>query len=492
MRSVKIVMPDKIGRIAPEIYGHFSEHIGGVMRDGIWVGKDSKVPNINGFRKDLIEKLRKITPPVIRWPGGCFAETYHWRDGIGENRPVRPGWWTSYDRRYEDNAVGTHEFMELCSLVGAKPYFAVNVTSITPMEARDWLDYCLSPRGSTTLALEREKNGHPEPFEIPYWGIGNENWGGGGNMTPDYYALEYRRFSTVMWNVVCGRGFVDKPCDFIVGGANGGDFNWTHTLASNLERTPVPMGGMSFHYYCGNAGDPLRFSIDEWYEQLRKAEIMEWLINRHYAIVQGRGLEGKMKLVIDEWGCWHPEGSGPSKGYNLFEQQSTMRDAMVAAVTLNIFNNHCDKIKMANVAQLCNNLHALFLAGGEHCVTTPTYHVFDMFKGHQGGDGLRVLVDDNADLRHRISVSASVKDGKLTLTLANLNCEEDAVIVPEFLGIKRELCDATATVLAAEDMHACNTFENPDAVIPYQMSVDLNQPVTIPKAGIVCIQANIR
>ena len=243
-KTVQIVMPEVIGHVAPEIYGHFTELIGGVFYDGLWVGRDSPIPNIRGFRKDLVEKLRAIRPAVLRWPGGCFAETYHWRDGIGPNRPVRPSWWTSSDGRYESNAVGTHEFLDLCELVGAKAYLAVNVTSVTPLEAREWMDYCLSPRGSTTLALEREGNGHPEPFRVDYWGIGNENWGGGGYMTPDTYAREYRRFATVLSNL-CGA----PASNFIIGGANGGDFAWTRGVLENLFADPIPSLGMSFHFY---------------------------------------------------------------------------------------------------------------------------------------------------------------------------------------------------------------------------------------------------
>ena len=234
-KTVQIVMPEVIGHVAPEIYGHFTELIGGVFYDGLWVGRDSPIPNIRGFRKDLVEKLRAIRPAVLRWPGGCFAETYHWRDGIGPNRPVRPSWWTSSDGRYESNAVGTHEFLDLCELVGAKAYLAVNVTSVTPLEAREWMDYCLSPRGSTTLALEREGNGHPEPFRVDYWGIGNENWGGGGYMTPDTYAREYRRFATVLSNL-CGA----PASNFIIGGANGGDFAWTRGVLENIFADPIP------------------------------------------------------------------------------------------------------------------------------------------------------------------------------------------------------------------------------------------------------------
>ncbi len=482
MKTLYTVLPEKIGRIAPEIYGHFSEHIGGVFYDGLYVGKDSKIPNIKGFRKDIIEKLREINIPVLRWPGGCYAETYNWRDGIGENRPVRPSWWTLNDGRYEPNTIGTHEFVELCELIGAKPYFAMNVTSITPLDARDWMDYCLSPKGSTTLALEREKNGHPEPFDIPYWGVGNENWGGGGNMTPEYYAGEYRKFATVMHNTV-PRG---KHVDLIAGGANGGDTNWTNKLAENVNFADYTLGGMSFHYYCGNAGDPVNFTEDEWYRQLRQADVMEELIVRHYGALLGHRKEDKMKLVIDEWGCWHPDGSGPSRGYNLFEQQSTVRDAMVSAITLNIFNNHCEKIKMANVAQICNNLHALFLAGGENCIVTPTYHVFKMFKEHMGGEAVRTLCAKDGG----ISSSASIKDGYLTLTLANRSCTEDAEISLEMLGGKVE-STASALLLAEDDMHAHNTFENPENVKIKEISLDISKPITLPKAAIISVRAKL-
>ena len=487
MKKVTIVFPEKIGTVAPEIYGHFTEHIGGVFYDGLWVGKDSEIPNIRGFRKDLVEKLKAIHPPVLRWPGGCFAEAYNWRDGIGENRPVRTNWWQHRDGRTESNAVGTHEFIDLCEMVGAKPYFAVNVTSITPLEALNWMDYCLSPKGSTTLALEREKNGHPEPFDIPYWGIGNENWGGGGNMTPDYYALEYRRFATVLKNFCGDRGQV------IAGGADNADYAWTEGLTSNLAHAKgkIPVDGMSFHYYCGKSGDCVDYTEDDWYMLMEKAEGMEERINRHYAFTVGHGLKDKMKLVVDEWGCWHPDGSGPSKGYNLFEQQSTMRDAVITALTLNIFNNHCDCVKMANVAQLCNNLHCLFLAGGENCIVTPAYHVFDMYKNHQGGEGLRTLVSDNEELKTRVSASASVKDNVVTITLANLSCTEDAEISLDLLGLEGKVASASAVVLASDDMRNHNTFENPNAVTPVTVDADVTKTVVIPKAGVVALTLNL-
>lgn len=489
MKQVYLICPEKIGRIEPELYGHFAEHIGGVMRNGIWVGRDSNIPNIRGFRREIVEKLRRIAPPVIRWPGGCFAETYHWRDGIGANRPVRAGWWTSYDGRAETNAVGTHEFLDFCGMVGAKPYFAVNVTSITPMEARDWVEYCTAPRGSTTLALERGKNGSPEPFDIPYWGIGNENWGGGGNMTPEFYTLEYRRFATMLGNLMVHRDGT-KLGSLICGGANGEDYAWTDGLTSGLAGTHVPVDGMSVHYYCGKAGQAIDFSVQDWYDLIQRAQRMEELICRHYAIAVGHGMQAKMRLVVDEWGCWHPEGSGPSAGKNLFEQQSTMRDAVIAALTLNIFNNHCDKVRMANLAQLCNNLQSLFLADGANCIATPNYYVFELFRPHQGADAIRTVTEDNAD-SDVVSVSASVKDGMLTMTLANCSCEESVTVAPILLGAEWDGA-GKAYLLDGDGMQAHNTFEEPDAVRIRPMPLDHPPRLTLPPASVAMLQIRIR
>ena len=487
MKKISILYPKKLGTIAPEVYGHFSEHIGGVFYDGLWVGKGSEIPNINGFRKEAIEKLRAINPPVLRWPGGCFAEVYNWRDGIGENRPVRRNWWTKHDGRYEPNEIGTHEFVELCELIGAKPYFAVNVTSITPLEAWNWMDYCLSPRGSTTLALEREKNGHPEPFNIPFWGIGNENWGGGGNMSPESYAMEYRRFATLL-------KYTGFPVELIAGGANGGDYAWTRGLASLLEKKRGIVDAMSFHYYCSNKRDgeedPVNFTDAQWYDLFRRAEKMEDLIVRHYGTAMSYKMEDKLKLVIDEWGCWHAEGSGPSKGYNLFEQQATMRDAIVAALTMNIFNKHCDKIRMANIAQVCNNIQSLFLSEGEHFIVTPNYYVFDFYKDHQGAESLDTVASDNDAYESRVSVSASVKDGKMLVTMANYALDSDTEISLDLLGASVK-GTAKMRVLKSDDVHACNTFDAPDTITPTECEIDVTKPFTLPKASVVAISVAI-
>lgn len=480
MKTVYLLYPEKRRTIAPELYGHFTEHIGGVFYDGLWVGKDSSIPNIKGFRKEIIEKLRAIKAPVIRWPGGCYAETYDWRDGIGENRPMRINWWTQNDGRYEPNAVGTHEFMDLCEAVGADAYFAANLTSVTPLHIRNWMDYCLSPKGTTALAKEREQNGHPEPFNVPFWGVGNENWGGGGNMQPDYYANEFRRFSTIMNNAF-------PKTELFACGENARDFDWTDGLMRNLRNSEKHMQGFAMHYYCGAAGDPVAFSEAEWTQQLEQAAEMEQIIQRNWHIICGYGMQNYAKLVIDEWGCWHPDGSGPSKGYNLFEQQSTMRDAMVTALTLNIFNNHCEKIRMANAAQMVNNLHCLFLAGGEHCIVTPTYHVFDMYKEHQGAQAVRTVVTENEEFASSITVSASRKDGKTLVTIGNLSCTEDAEITLEGVGGGIPM-QAKAILLHHGDMHAHNTFEAPETVVPQELVLDVTKSIMVPKAGILAIR----
>jgi len=479
-KNVYLLYPRTVGTVAPEIYGHFTEHIGGVIYDGIWVGEDSDIPNIKGFRKDIVDGLRAIKAPVIRWPGGCYAEVYDWRDGIGKERPKRINWWTQNDGRYEPNEVGTHEYMDFCEAVGAKAYFAANLTSVTPLHIRNWMDYCLSPRGTTTLALEREANGHPEPFDIPYWGVGNENWGGGGNMKPEYYANECRRFAALMNNAF-------PNVELYACGENGFDYNWTDVLMRELKNAHCPTNGFAMHYYCGASGDPLSFTSDEWTQMLRQASQMNEIIQRNWHIICGCNMQNNAKLVIDEWGCWHPGGSGPSRGFNLFEQQSTVRDGMVTALTLNIFNNNCDKIRMANAAQLVNNLHACFLSLGKECVKTPTYHVFDMYKEHQNGRCIDTIVTDNEVFEESISVSATHKDDMTLVTIGNLSCTEDVEVSLSAVGA--DIPDnAEISLLYAEDMHAHNTFDAPDTVTPKYTSADPSRPVLIPKTGVMAIR----
>ena len=498
MNNLYIFSPEKIGTISPNIYGHFAEHLGGVIYDGMWVGESSNVPNIKGFRAELVEKLKAINPPILRWPGGCFAETYDWRDGIGprDKRPVRLNWWTTHGDRREPNEVGTDEFVYFCRLIGAEPYIAANVTTLKPLDIRDWIDYCNSPRGTTTYAKLREQNGNPEPFGVKYWGVGNETWGGGGNMTAEVYAHEYRRYAMIMSNT-------DPSIKLIGSGANANDFSWTKRFMEVFSTSDKIMSYFSLHYYCWGSGNPVAFNTNEWYQQLVQAAGIENCLRRHWNYICGFGMEKYAKLCIDEWGAWHPEGSGPSKGYNLFEQQSSMRDAMVAALTLNIFNNNCDKVAIAAVAQLVNCLHSLFLASGPNLITTPTYHVFDMYKGHQGGEAVKTVVDNNEDITftspvngreshiNKLSYSASIKDGKLTLTVANLSHDTSEVLQLVPIGIKLA-GTAQIGILTHSDYHAHNTFEDPENVKAEYKSIDISDGVlTIPAASIIALTADI-
>lgn len=487
MDRVHILYPERVGTISPEIYGHFSEHIGGVIYGGIWVGENSKIPNVNGFRKALAEKFSELRPPVLRWPGGCFAETYDWRDGIGvpEKRPKTVNWWYHNDGRLESNRFGTHEFIAFCRLVGAKPYFAANSTSLTPLQIRNWMEYCNFPSG-TSLSEERAANGNPEPFGVPYWGLGNENWGGGGMMTPEEYCAVYRKYATVCSSV-------ENKAEFIACGPNGGDYDWTRRFFEAFYRYSSPAGckldGFSMHYYCGTSGLATEFNEEQWYELLEKAARIEEILKRHRAVMDSYDPERKVSLIIDEWGCWHREGSGPSKGKNLFEQQVTMRDAAVTGLTLNIFNNHCDKVKMANAAQLVNNLHTMFLTEDDRMVVTPNYHVYRMMREHQGASCLRALAEceTNGGIP-RLSVSASVKDGKTAITLVNTSYSDPAETEIRLYGGSFARSVEKTTLSAAPD--AYNTFENPDAVSPATEIIDAcgdRLGLTLPAASVVTL-----
>ena len=492
MKSVTVCLNHSRGVIAPEIYGHFCEHLGGVFYDGLWVGPDSPIENIHGFRKALVDSFRKICPPVLRWPGGCFAETYDWRDGIGprEKRPRRLNWWYNNDGRVESNQVGTHEFIDLCRLVGAQPYFAANMISVTPLHIRDWMEYCNMPAHETTLADERAQNGDEQPFGVRYWGIGNENWGGGGNMTAEMCAREFMRCATVCRSVPGQKALV--AC-----GANGHDVAWTREMMRTMHAKGCLPEALSVHYYCGTAGTPQEFTESQWYELLRKADFMRRIVDDHRAAMDEFDPERRVSLFVDEWGCWHQEGTGPSKGKNLFEQQSNLRDAVVAALTLNLFNNRCDVVGMSNVAQLCNNLHTLYLASGEHFLETPTYFVYDLFKAHQGARQLETLVDcgcagpdDGEAPLCQVSASASqAQDGSVTLTLANLSVTDSADVRLDALG-GALTGTAEISTLCAADPHTCNTFENPHAVRPVRESRPFasGDTIRLPAASVVSVR----
>ena len=464
--SVNILLDEAIGTIRPALYSQFAEHIGGVIYDGIWVGPESKVPNIDGIRRALVEHVRQLGPVVVRWPGGCFADKYHWRDGIGASakRPRRFGRWRE---ETETNQFGTHEFMRFCQLCGVEPYFAANVGTGSPEEFQQWVEYCNAPGGSTTLADDRSTNGQRQPFGVRYWGVGNESWGCGGKFIPEDYCREYRRFTD--WLPQYG-----VPLYLIAAGPNGNNTEWTRRFFARwADGARAPIQGWAPHYYCGTTGHALQFNPDQWYEQLHKANHMETLIKDQWGALAEFDPKHTIKLVIDEWGSWHPEGTEINKRH-LYEQMSTLRDALVAALTLDTFNRHAEKVDMANVAQLINNLHSLFLADGDRFVATPNYHVYTMYRPHQGGKAVRVAVEapdvifkagGTEQKIFRVAGSASLAGPKdATLTLVHTHATEPAEIVIRLRGGAAN--QVRQTVLSHTQLNAHNTFEKPDNLVP--------------------------
>jgi alpha-N-arabinofuranosidase len=485
--AVTVRFDEPIGTIKPEIYSQFAEHIGGVIYDGIWVGPDSKIPNIDGVRRALVEHVRQLGPVVVRWPGGCFADKYHWRDGIGprDRRPRRFGRWRE---ETETNQFGTHEFLHFCRLCGVTPYLAANVGTGQPEEFQQWLEYCNAPAGSTSLADERASNGQREPFGVRYWGVGNESWGCGGKFVPDDYCREYRRYTD--WLPEYG-----VPLYLIAAGPNGNNTEWTRRFfAKWADGARAPIHGWAPHYYCGTTGHALKFSTDEWYEQLYKANLMEPLILDQWKTLAEFDPKHTVKLVIDEWGSWHPEGTEINKKH-LYEQMSTLRDGLVAALTLDTFNRHAEKVDMANVAQLVNNLHSLFLADGDRFVATPNFYVYTMYRPHQGGTSLRLDVEAPA-LRYklggqerqlfRVAGSASIKGAKeATITLVHTHATEPAAVTIRLRGRSGER--VRHTVLAHSELNAHNSFERPNVVVPTADDLKVRGPdlaVVLPPASV--------
>ena len=353
---------DTIATINPNIYGHFAEHLGRCIYDGIWVGPDSAIPNIDGFRKDIVEAMRKLKPPVIRWPGGCFADDYHWQDGVGprSQRPRRIN--IHWGEVVESNQVGTQEFIRFCRLVGAEPYFCGNVGSGTPRELREWVEYCNFPHSGpdgSSWAQQRAADGTPEPFNVNYWGVGNENWGCGGNFSPEDYCTEFRRFASFV------RGFGKKLTVIACGPANN-DVEWTDRFFRKLNKDYWPFNnidGFAAHYYCGTAGTATEYTQDEWYRLLEKGLKMEELVVQQRAAMDAWDPQRRIGLIVDEWGTWHPVEKGTNPAF--LYQQNTIRDALVAANTLDIFNRHADKVVMSNIAQTINVLQAMILTEGD-------------------------------------------------------------------------------------------------------------------------------
>ena len=459
----------KKGHINPEIYGHFSEHLGRCIYEGLYVKEDSGIPNVNGMRTDVVEALKEIRVPVLRWPGGCFADEYHWMDGVEPKNKRKKMINTHWGGVLEDNSFGTHEFFELCRQLGCKTYVNGNVGSGTVREMSEWVEY-MTFDGVSPMADLRKENGRSKPWKVDYFGVGNENWGCGGNMTPEYYANLYRRYQTYVRDYK-----KDEPIRKICGGPNAGDTDWTRKVLATCFAAPHPdrdfhgfMDGLSLHYYTypgswENKGSATCFDEKEWYETLYRALYIEELIRMHGAIMDGYDPEKKIGLIVDEWGTWFDVEPGTNPGF--LYQQSTMRDALVAAVSLNIFNKYCDRVKMACIAQMVNVLQAVILTEGERMLLTPTYHVFHMYREHQGAE---LLSSEFADVPatgmeeyQMPSLCESVsmgEDGSIFATIANLSIEESQPVELVFAQMRPK--EVRAKILT-EEMHAFNTFDEP-------------------------------
>ncbi|TCN26578.1 alpha-N-arabinofuranosidase [Mesobacillus foraminis] len=479
------------GKINKNIYGHFAEHLGRCIYEGIWVGEDSEIPNTNGIRNDVLEALKNIQIPVLRWPGGCFADEYHWKDGVGprENRKRMVN--THWGGVVENNHFGTHEFMMLCELLGTEPYICGNVGSGTVQEMSEWVEY-MTFEGESPMANWRRENGRDEPWKLKYFGVGNENWGCGGNMRPEYYADLYRRYQTYV------RNYGDNKVYKIAGGANVDDYNWTEVLMKNAHWL---MDGLSLHYYTipGDfwlgKGSALDFEEDEWFITMKKSLHMEELIKKHGTIMDKYDPEKRIGMIIDEWGTWFDVEPGTNPGF--LYQQNSIRDALVAGLHFNIFHKHSDRVQMTNIAQTVNVLQAMILTEGEKMILTPTYHVFEMFKVHQDAKLLAVdsLVNEyeyKDEKLPQVSVSASKNDeGKVHISLCNIDHKNEAQLELDVRGLGVTAANVSGRILTAGSMNAHNTFEEPENVKPVafeQVSVNENKlSITLPPMSVVVL-----
>ncbi len=478
--------------INKNIYGHFAEHLGHCIYGGFYVGDTSKIPNTNGVRNDIIAALKKLKVPNLRWPGGCFADTYHWKDGIGpkDKRPSMVNtWWGGVT---EDNSFGTHDFLDMCEQLGAEPYISGNVGSGTVQELVQWGQY-VSFDGKSPMSDLRKKNGREKPWHVKYWGMGNEAWGCGGNMTAEYYANLYKQYATFMtdWD---NTAHIFR----VASGANSSDFHWTEVMMRDIPHKMLE--AVAMHYYSvinwSKKSSAANFTAPEYFATMKKALRMEELVTKHSAIMDKYDPGKKIALVVDEWGGWYDVEPGTNPGF-LF-QQNTMRDAMIAGVTLNIFNNHCDRVRMANIAQTINVLQAVILTNKEKMILTPTYHVMEMYNVHQGATLLPVTITGSNyimgnDTLPAISVSASIdKDSIVHISLVNIDDEKSQTISAAMDGIS--YTQVSGRILVSAHIQDHNEFDEPEKVKPLPFTNFKKEgnrlSVTLPPASVVVLSLN--
>ena len=478
--------------INKNIYGHFAEHLGHCIYGGFYVGDTSKIPNTAGVRNDIIDALKKLKIATLRWPGGCFADTYHWKDGVGpkDKRPTMVNkWWGGVT---EDNSFGTHDFLNMCELLGAEPYISGNVGSGTVQELADWIQY-VNFAGKSPMSDWRKANGRENPWNVKLWGVGNEAWGCGGNMTAEYYANEYRKYATFMtdWE---NTGKLMR----IASGANEADYHWTETLMKNI---PLHMlSGVALHHYStvewGHKGSSTDYTEEQYFRTLKSALWMEELVTKHEAIMDKYDPQKRVALVVDEWGGWYNVEPGTNPGF--LYQQNTMRDAMIAGVTLNIFNNHAERVRMANLAQCVNVLQAVILTDKEKMILTPTYHVMEMYNVHQNAKLIPVsftspdYVLDSMKLP-AVSVSASLDaNGHTHISLVNIDAKKTHDVVVNISGANFK--NVSGRILTSQHLQDCNTFSEPEKIKPVAFNnvklKDNAVSLTLPPFSVIVLDLN--
>ena len=479
-------------KISKYIYSHFAEHLGRGIYDGFYVGDTSKIPNTYGVRNDVIAALRQMKIPALRWPGGCFADTYHWKDGIGpkSKRPsIVNSWWGGVT---EDNSFGTNEFLNMCELLGADPYISGNVGSGTVQELADWVAYVTSDSKNPMSDL-RKANGRDKPWKVNFWGVGNEAWGCGGNMTPDYYANEFKKYSTFM-PALDNTGKIYR----IASGANSDDYNWTETLMKNIPHNLIE--GIALHHYAvidWNAkSSATNYTEQQYFNSMKSALEMEELVTKHSAVMDKYDPQKKVGLVVDEWGGWYDVEPGTNPGF-LF-QQNSMRDAMIAGTTLNIFNNHCDRVRMANLAQCINVLQSVILTKGDKMILTPTYYVMEMYNVHQDATLLPVsfVSEDYSFGSHKLpAISASAsrdKDGVVHISVVNIDPNHPHKITLNLNG--KKFSSVKGRILASAKVQDYNSFDDPGKIAPkeYKGAVlkDGSISMDLPSASVVVLALN--
>lgn len=488
--TIKVNVEEGKQIIPKEIYGQFAEHLGSCIYGGLWVGENSSIPNTNGYRNDVLNALKELKIPVLRWPGGCFADEYHWMDGIGpkENRPKMVN--TNWGGTIEDNSFGTHEFLNLCEMLGCEPYISGNVGSGSVEELAKWVEYMTSD-GDSPMAKLRRQNGRDKAWKVKYLGVGNESWGCGGNMRPEYYADLYRRYQTYCRNYDGNRLYK------IASGASDYDYNWTEVLMENAKNH---MHGLSLHYYTvkgwnGSKGAATQFDKDDYYWTLGKCLEVEDVIKKHIAIMDKYDPQKRVNLLLDEWGTWWDEEPGTIRGH--LYQQNTLRDAFVASLSFDVFHKYTERLTMANIAQIVNVLQSMILTNDKGMVLTPTYHVFNMYKVHQDATYLpldiisdRMQVRDNRTLPMVSATASKDKEGKIHVSISNVDADNAQDITINLPNVK--LNSVSGQVLTSKNLTDHNTFENPNVIQPQNFTgAKINKgslQVKLPAKSIVTLE----